>query len=111
MCLTVEEVLDKKGLRAFIKFPYRLYKSHRCFIPPLRSGEENTFRKDKNPAFDYCDARYWLAYKNGKVVGRIAGIVNKAFIKKWKCNYIRFGWLEFEEDEGIAKALIEKVED
>ncbi|HEV7333079.1 MAG TPA: hypothetical protein VGN63_18735 [Flavisolibacter sp.] len=111
MSITVKEVTDRKGLQAFIRFPYRLYKQHPCFIPPLQLDEEGTLRKDKNPAFDYCDARYWLAYKDGKVVGRIAGIVNQAYIQKWKRRYIRFGWIDFEDDERIAKALIKKVEE
>lgn len=111
MRITVKEVTNKKGLRTFIQFPHRLYKAHPCFIPPLQSDEEGTLRWDKNPAFEYCDARYWLAYKEDKVVGRIAGIVNKAYIQKWGRRYIRFGWLDFEEDERIANALIKKVEE
>lgn len=110
MSITVKEVTDKKGLQAFIRFPQSLYKEHPCYIPPLQRDEEGTLRKDKNPAFDYCEARYWLAYKEGKVVGRIAGIVNEAYIRKWGHRYIRFGWLDFENDETIAKALIKEVE-
>jgi len=111
MSIEIKEVKDKKALKAFIDFPYRLYKQHPCYIPPLRFDEEAVLRKDKNPAFDYCEARYWLAYKNGRVAGRIAGIVNHAYIEKWKSRQIRFGWLDFEQDEKVAKALIEKVED
>jgi GNAT superfamily N-acetyltransferase len=111
MSIVIKEVTGKKTLKAFIDFPYRLYKKHPCYIPPLRFDEEATLRRDKNPAFDYCEARYWLAYKNDKVVGRIAAIVNKAYIQKWKQKHIRFGWIDFEEDERIAKALIQKVED
>jgi GNAT superfamily N-acetyltransferase len=111
MSITVKEVTDKSGLRTFIQYPHRLYKHHPCFTPPLQLDEEGTLRWDKNPAFDYCDARYWLAYKEDKVVGRIAGILNKAYIQKWGRRYIRFGWLDFEDDERIAKALIKKVEE
>ena len=111
MSIVVKEVQDKKDLAAFIDLPYRLYKDHPYYIPPLRFDEEATLRKDKNPAFDYCEARYWLAYKNGRVVGRIAGIINKAYIEKWKDRHIRFGWIDFEEDEAIVKALMEKVEE
>lgn len=111
MSIVVKEVVNRKMLKAFIDLPYRLYKGHPCFVPPLRFDEEGTLRHDKNPAFDYCQARYWLAYKNNEVVGRIAGIVNNAFIQKWNCRYIRFGWLDFEEDERIAQALMQVVED
>ncbi len=110
MSMTVKEVTDKSQLKAFIDFPYRLYKDHRYFVPPLRFDEEATLRKDKNPAFDYCEAKYWLAYKDGRVVGRIAGIVNNAYIQKWKNPYIRFGWIDFEEDEEIVKLLLRQVE-
>jgi len=77
----------------------------------LHFDEKETLRSDKNPAFDYCEARYWLAYKGNRIVGRVAGILNKAYIEKWKARHIRFGWLDFEEDERIAKALVEKVEE
>ena len=111
MSIVVREVKDKRMMKSFINLPYRLYKGHPCYVPPLRFDEAGTLRKDKNPAFDYCEARYWLAYKNGVVAGRIAGILNKAFIEKWGSRYIRFGWLDFEEDEAIAVALMKTVED
>ncbi|HET7897420.1 MAG TPA: GNAT family N-acetyltransferase, partial [Flavisolibacter sp.] len=72
--------------------------------------EKGTLRKDKNPAFDYCEARYWLAYHKGKVVGRVAGIVNHAFIQKWNQRFIRFGWLDFEYNDHVALALMKTVE-
>jgi hypothetical protein len=110
MEIEIKEVLEKKQLEEFIEFPNRLYKDHPCYIPPLRSGERTTLSREKNPAFDFCEARYWLAYKNGKVVGRIAGILNKSFIEKWKQKYLRFCWFDFEEDEKIAKALLTEIE-
>jgi hypothetical protein len=64
----------------------------------------------KKPAFDYCESKYWLAYKNNKIVGRVAAILNKAYIEKWKHEYVRFGWIDFEEDIDIAKALLTQVE-
>ncbi|NTS42021.1 hypothetical protein HRG84_14025 [Flavisolibacter sp. BT320] len=111
MRITVKEVSDKKGLQDFVRFPHSIYRQHPCYIPPLQRDEMITLRRDKNPAFDYCDARYWLAYKDGKVVGRIAGIINQAYINKWGRRYIRFGWLDFENDEAIATALVKQVED
>ena len=110
MSILITEVVNKKQLKAFIEFPLQLYKNHPYFVPPLHFDEEATLRKDKNPAFDYCEARYWLAYKNNKVVGRIAGIISNAYIEKWKNAWLRFGWIDFEEDEEIAKALITEVE-
>jgi GNAT superfamily N-acetyltransferase len=110
MSITVKEVTDKKQLKAFIDLPNRMYRGNPYFVPSLNFDEEATLRKDKNPAFDYCEARYWLAYKDGKVAGRIAGIVNHAYIEKWKNPYMRFGWIDFEEDEEILKALLGQVE-
>lgn len=110
MGIQVKEVINKQDLKRFINFPYDLYKDHTCFVPPLRFDEENTLRKDKNPAFDYCEAKYWLAYKDKKVVGRIAGILNRCYIEKWQNKYMRFGWFDFEDDEEIVKALLTQVE-
>ncbi len=110
MDISIKEVTDKKGLKAFIDLPYSLYKGHPFYVPPLRFDEEATLRKDKNPAFDYCEARYWLAYRGDVVVGRIAAIINKAYIEKWNNRFMRFGWIDFENDENIARALIGEVE-
>ena len=110
MNIVIEEVKNKKQLKAFINFPYELYKSNPFYVPPLRYDEKATLRKDKNPAFDYCEARYWLAYRQGRVVGRIAGILNRAYIDKWGNRYMRFGWIDFEDDDQIGRALITQVE-
>jgi len=110
MSIEIKEVVDKKMMNAFLDLPYRLYKDHPYYIPPLRFDEAATLNKNKNPAFDYCEAKYFLAYQNGKVVGRIAGILNKAFIEKWKNKYLRFGWIDFENDIEIVKALLNAVE-
>jgi len=110
MNIVIEEVKNKRQLKAFIDFPYRLYKGSRFYVPPLRFDEKRTLRKDRNSAFDHCDARYWLAYKAGRVVGRIAGILNKAYIDKWGNRYMRFGWIDFEEDEQIVRVLVNEVE-
>jgi GNAT superfamily N-acetyltransferase len=110
MSIVVKEVTSKKELKAFINLPYRLYKDHPYYVPPLSFDEAGTLRKDKNPAFDYCEAKYFLAYKEGKVVGRVAAILNHAFIEKWKNKYMRFGWIDFEEDIEIPRALLAEVE-
>ncbi len=110
MSIIVKEVTTNKELKAFINLPYRLYKDHPYYVPPLSFDEMGTLRKDKNPAFDYCEAKYFLAYKDGKVVGRVAAILNHAFIEKWKNKYMRFGWIDFEEDIEIPKALLAEVE-
>jgi GNAT superfamily N-acetyltransferase len=110
MAITVREVTNRKQFAAFIDLPYRLYKDNNYFVPPLRFDEIATLRKDKNPAFDYCEAKYWLAYKDGRVAGRVAGIVNQAYIQKWKNPYMRFGWIDFEDDEEVVRMLLGQVE-
>jgi ribosomal protein S18 acetylase RimI-like enzyme len=111
MQIVIEEVSNKKQLRDFIDLPYSLYKGHAQYVPPLRFDEAATLNKEKNPAFDYCDARYWVAYRNNKPVGRIAAICNNLFNDKWEKKYLRFGWFDFEEDEQVASVLLKQVED
>ena len=108
--IIIKEVINKKQLKAFIDFPYRLYQGNKYYVPQLKKDIADTFSKNKNPAFEFCEAKYWLAYKGDKVVGRIAAIVNHAFIEKWENKYMRFGWIDFEEDEKITKALLGQVE-
>jgi len=110
MDIEIREAISSSDIRAFINFPYRLYKGNAYNVPKLRFDEASTLNRKKNPAFDYCEARYWLAIRDNKVVGRIAGIINHSYIKKWKNNYMRFGWIDFEEDEKIAAALLNRVE-
>ena len=108
--VTVKVVETDQDLKDFIGFPYSLYRNNPYYVPPLRADQETVLRVDQNPAFDHCTAQYWLAYKNNRVVGRIAGIVNHAFIDKWKKKYARFGWFDFEEQEGVAPSLLSTCE-
>lgn len=109
--ITIREVNTKSELKKFIQFPDDLYKNNPYRVPQLHSFEMSTLLKEKNPAFDYCDAKYWLAMRDGKIVGRVAGIINKEANKKWNMNVVRFGWIDFVEDEKVSGALIKQVED
>jgi len=110
MDVIIKELKAKKELKQFISFPYKLYKGNKYWIPPLKKDEFDILNKKKNPAFDFCDVKLWLAYENGKVVGRIVGIINHRYIEKWENKYARFGWIDFVDDENVAKALLETVE-
>lgn len=110
MDVTVKEVTNLRELRAFIRFPHKLYRDSPYWVPALFVDDYQTFRRDKNPAFDYCEARYWLAYRGREIVGRIAAIYNREHIKKWQQPYLRFGWLDFVDDPAVSAALFEKVE-
>ena len=110
MALTLHEVRSTRELRRFIRFPLDLYLNHPYFVPALFADEMDTLHWDKNPAFDYCEARYWLAYEDKRVVGRIAAIINHKHIDKWDEPYIRFGWLDFVDDPRVSELLISAVE-
>jgi GNAT superfamily N-acetyltransferase len=110
MSIEMREVKSLGDLKKFIGFPYKMYKNHPYWVPPLFMDEMNTLRKDKNPAFEHCEAKYWLAYKNKRIVGRIAVIINQLYIDKWKNKYARFGWIDFIDDKEVSKALLETAE-
>ncbi|MDR3245083.1 MAG: hypothetical protein LBT50_01460 [Prevotellaceae bacterium] len=110
MSVTIKEVTGKADLKKFVKFPATLYKGNPYWIPPLDFDEMQTLRKDKNPSFEYCEARYWLAYKSDKVVGRVAAIINHRANEKWGYKHVRFGWIDFIDDLEVSKALLEAVE-
>jgi hypothetical protein len=76
----------------------------------LRSDEKQTLRKDKNPAFEFCEAEYWLAFKEKEPVGRIAGIINHKANKRWNEELVRFGWIDFIDDPEVSGKLIQTVE-
>ena len=79
--------------------------------PNLYTDEVNTLRKDKNAAFDFCEAEYFIAYKDGKVVGRVAAIINNSANEKWQRKAVRFGWIDFIDDIEVSRALFNAVED
>ena len=111
MSVTVKKVESKKELKTFIEFPNLLYKDNPYFCPKLYVDEVGTLSKDKNPAFEFCEADYFLAYKDGKLAGRVAAIVNSRANESWKHNEVRFGWIDFIDDPEVSKALIKAVED
>jgi hypothetical protein len=108
---TVKEITSQTDLRKFIKFPNKLYEGNKFYVPPLNSAEMETLSKDKNPAFEFCEAKYWLVYnENNTIVGRIAGIVNHKYNQKTGKQYVRFGWLDYVEDINVLNALLQTVE-
>lgn len=109
MRFSIEEVRSRKQLKEFIFFPERLYRDAPNWVPPLYSDEFAVLSR-KNPAFEFCDAVYWLARNEaGTVIGRIAGIVNHHANADWNERIVRFGWLDFIEDEDLLRALIGRV--
>lgn len=109
--IEIKKVESRRDLCKFIDFHNELYKGNPYHVPNLYFDEINTFRKDKNAAFDFCEAEYFMAYRDGKVVGRVAAIINHSANKKWERESVRFGWIDFVDDIEVSKALLKAVED
>lgn len=107
----IKRVETKKDLKDFIEFHYDLYEGNQYDAPNLYSDELNTLSRDKNAAFDFCEAEYYLALKEGKVVGRVAAIINNRANEKWEKKDVRFGWIDFIDDVEVTSALLKAVED
>ncbi|MDT3386927.1 MAG: N-acetyltransferase [Bacteroidota bacterium] len=110
MSVEIKNVKSKSDLRAFINLHYDLYKGNPYDVPSLYSDEVNTLSKDRNAAFDFCEAEYFLAYKDGKLCGRVAAIINHRANEKWNKLDVRFGWLDFIDDIEVSRALFKAVE-
>ena len=109
MSVTIKEVLSKKDLWKWVRFPNSLYSSDPNYVPFLGMDEFETFSKDKNPAYEFCETRLFLAYKDGRLAGRIAGLINHAYNKKWNKNAIRFTRFDFIDDPEVSQALFDAV--
>lgn len=107
--IEIRKVSSRKALKKFVDFVFQLYKGNAFWVPPIKSEEIATLRKDKNPAFDYCEAEYWIAYRDNKPVGRIAGIINHHEVERWNSRVARFGWIDFIDDLEVSGLLIETV--
>lgn len=109
--IEIKKVESRRDLRTFIEFHYDLYEGNPYDAPNLYTDEVNTLRKDKNAAFDFCEAEYFIAYRDGKVVGRVAAIINNSANEKWQIKAVRFGWIDFVDDIEVSTALLKAVED
>ena len=107
--ITIQEVTTNKQLIQFVKFPFKLYKECPYWVPPLTKDELETLDKTKNPVFKNADASYFLAYKKGSIVGRIAVILNHLEINEIGKKKVRFGWLDMIDDINVTKALLDKA--
>jgi len=107
MSVTIREVTTKKDLKKFIWFGINLYKDCEFAAPPLLMDDLLNLSKGKNPALDFCDAAYFIAYKNDKIVGRIAAMINPVSNETWNQKYVRFGWVDFIDDMEVSKTLFD----
>lgn len=110
MDLKIVEVSNKKTRTDFVNFPYQLYKNNKYWVPPIKADEKKSLLADKNPAFKFSKAKFWVAYKDEKCVGRIGGIIIQAWIEKNGKKYGRFTRPEFIDDYEVAQKLFQTVE-
>lgn len=109
MSVEIKKVESKKDLKTFVDFHYDLYEGNAYDVPTLFSDDMATLSRDKNAAFEFCEAECYLAYKDGKLVGRVAAIINNKANKRWGRKTCRFGWIDFIDDLEVSKALLDTV--
>lgn len=111
MSVEIKRVENRKQLDSFINFHYDLYEGSPYDVPSLYNDELNTLSKDRNAAFEFCEAEYFLAYKDGRLAGRVAAIINHRANDRWAQSDVRFGWLDFIDDIEVSRALLDAVAD
>lgn len=111
MSVEIKEVQSRRELREFVNFPEKLYRHNPYYVPPLEFDQMDTLDQKKGAAQEFCDSKLYLAYKDGKLVGRVAAIVNRLANKQWNHKEVRFGWYDFIDDREVSKALMDKVEE
>ncbi len=107
--IVIEEAITKLDLKAFVKFPFSLYKDSPYWVPPIIKDELDTFDKSKNPVFKDADARFFLAYKGKEIVGRVVAIINWIEVRQQQIPKMRFGWFDYIDDPEVSKHLLDKV--
>lgn len=110
MAVEIIKVETKSQLKQFVRYNYELYRYCKYAVPELYEDAMNTLRKDRNAAFEFCEADYFLAMREGRIVGRVAAIINHRANEKWGAKTARFGWVDFVDDEEVSEALMNKVE-
>ena len=109
MSIIIKTVSSKKDFMTFARFANKLYKGNKYYVPSMPMDDISTFSKEKNAAFEFSDAEFYLAYKDGEVVGRVAAIINHKANDAWKVKQVRFGWIDFIDDLEVSAALLDAV--
>ena len=108
--ITVSQVSTAKEMRAFVRFNYELYKNCPQAVPDLLEDTLETLDPNCNPAFRFCQAAFFLARRDGRIVGRVAAIINTRANERWGKQEVRFGWIDFIDDLEVSRALLDAVE-
>ena len=109
MSVIIKTVTTKKDFKVFARFANNLYKGNKYYVPSMPFDDLNTFDKNKNGAYEFSEAEFYLAYKDGKLAGRVAAIVNHKANEAWKVEQVRFGWIDFIDDMEVSAALLDAV--
>lgn len=109
MSVEIRKVVTKADLKRFIRFNYEFYKNNPYSVPDLYDDMLNTFSPEKNAAFEFCEADYFMAYRDGKPVGRVAAIINHRANETWNKKAVRFGWIDYIDDLEVSRALLDTV--
>ena len=109
MAVEIREITTIRGLKQFVRFGNDFYKDCEYFCPQLIADELDVFDPKKNPAHEVCEHILFMAYRDKKPVGRIAGIINHAANEKWNVKKVRFGWMDFIDDQEVSFALLDAV--
>lgn len=109
MSVIISKVTANNELKKFVRFANRLYKGHPYYVPCMPDDDLKVFNKEKNGAFDFCEAELYLAYKDDQLVGRVAAIINHRANESWKVKQVRFGWIDFIDDIEVSEALLNAV--
>ena len=109
MAVQIKTVITKSDFKTFARFANKLYKGSKYYVPSMPMDDLETFDRNKNAAFEFSEAEFYLAYKDGKPVGRVAAIVNNKANQTWNVKQVRFGWFDFIDDLEVSKALLDAV--
>lgn len=108
--IEIKPVTTRQELQQFVQFYYDLYRDNDCAVPYLYSEEMSTLRHDKNTSFECCESQYFMAFKDGQLVGRVAAIINNRANERWNRKQVRFSWFDFVDDQEVSAALLQAVE-
>ena len=109
MSVIIKKVESGSAFKVFARFANKLYKGNKYYVPALIFDELGTFDRKKNGAYEFCDAEFYLAYKDGQLVGRVAAIINHKANESWNVKQVRFGWFDFIDDMEVSAALLDAV--
>ena len=108
--VTIKEAVTRRELVRFMEFPNRLYRGNPHYVPDMLDSQVKDMQRDKNPAFEYCEAKCFLALRGRRIVGRIACIMNRRANEKFGKQYMNISHIDFIDDDEVVDALFDAAE-